>query len=157
MLKFILDKNIPLELQSAKFYELWIKDMAELCDIFCDILNNESVSFNLGTNRGCKRYHVDNVPMRLLVTYAGKGTEWLPSQFADRHAFEAGKPNEEILKDPSGCEFINIWDIAVFRGGRKGVLHRTPDAALNGPSIMLRLDEESFWNDVLGQSTMVYT
>ncbi len=60
--------------------------------------------------------------------------------------------NEFILKDPSARQFVGLWDIAVFRGGPKGVLHRTPDSALNGPSILMRLDREDFWNNVLGQS-----
>lgn len=41
------------------------------------------------------------------------------------------------------------WDIAVFRGGPKGLLHRTPNAAKNGPSIMMRLDYVSFWDYIL--------
>ena len=74
--------------------------------------------------------------MRLLVTYAGKGTEWLPDEFVDRNAYENGLPNESILKNPSRSKFINTWDVAIFRGGSDGLLHRSPDAALNGTSII---------------------
>ena len=87
--------------------------------------------------------------MRLLVTYAGKGTEWLPDEFVDRNAYENGLPNESILKNPSRSKFINTWDVAIFRGGSDGLLHRSPDAALNGTSIMMRLDHEYFWNEVM--------
>ena len=108
--------------------------MANVCNIFCDLLGEDAIGFCLGTERGCRRYHIDNVPKRMLVTYAGKGTEWLPDEAADREAFLSGEPNEKIIKDPSALQFINQWDVAVFRGGPEGVLHRTPDAALNGPS-----------------------
>ena len=37
----------------------------------------------------------------------------------------------------------------LFRGGSDGLLHRSPDAALNGTSIMMRLDHEYFWNEVM--------
>ena len=74
--------------------------------------------------------------MRLLVTYAGKGTEWIPDEFVDRNAYENGLPNESILKNPSRSKFINTWDVAIFRGGSDGLLHRSPDAALNGTSIL---------------------
>ncbi len=95
---------------------------------FCDFLKIESVGFSLGTKRFCKRYHLDNVPMRLLETYAGKGTEWLPDKFVDRNAYENGLPNESILKNLSKSKFINTWDVAIFCGGSDGLLHRSPNA-----------------------------
>ena len=150
-IRYILQESISNDLQTDPFYALWVRDMANLCKTFCEILNNNSVGFQLGTKRGCRRYHTDNVPMRLLVTYAGKGTQWLPNQAADRVAFEAGKPNEAILKDPSAIKYINIWDVAIFRGGHKGILHRTPDEALDYSSIMLRLDNENFWDDIFSE------
>ena len=151
-LKSILNEDIPSNLQVDPFYPLWIKDMASVCDIFCEMVGEDAIGFCLGTERGCRRYHIDNVPLRLLVTYAGQGTEWLPDVAADRQAFESGMANKFILKDPSARQFAGLWDVAVFRGGPAGVLHRTPDAALNGPSILMRLDREDFWSNVLGQS-----
>ena len=151
-IRLLLEEDIPANLQSDPFFELWVADMANVCNVFCDMVEEDAIGFCLGTERGCRRYHIDNVPMRLLVTYAGQGTEWLPESASDRQAFEGGMSNEFILKDPSARQFVGLWDIAVFRGGPKGVLHRTPDSALNGPSILMRLDREDFWNNVLGQS-----
>jgi hypothetical protein len=147
----ILKDDIPSNMQNDPFYTHWVADMAEVCGTFCDTLNSEAVSFFLGTERGCRRYHIDNVPMRLLVTYAGQGTEWLPDEAADRIALAKGAPNEDIIKDPSKRQFMNNWDIAIFRGGPKGLLHRTPDAALGNPSILMRLDYASFWDKILKQ------
>ena len=148
-IEYLLEEDIPTRLQSDPFYEYWLSDMAEVCSIFCDTLGTEAVDFCLGTERGCRRYHTDNVPLRALVTYAGTGTEYVPDEAADRKAFAEGAPNEKIIKDPSAIRFLNTWDVAVFRGGPKGLLHRTPDAALNGPSILLRLDHPSFWDGIM--------
>ncbi len=126
----------------------WIRDMAEICGVFADILEQPSVGFCLGTERGCSRYHVDNVPMRLLVTYAGTGTEWLPESAADRDAWASGGHNDQIVIDPAAKQFLNPMDIAIFRGGEDGVLHRTPDDALSGQSILMRLDNPSFWDNI---------
>ncbi len=145
-IRVILAEELSEEIKSAPFYEFWLSDMAMICDIFCEIEDSDSIGFWLGSNRGCRRYHIDNVPQRMLVTYAGKGTEWLPDEAADREAFANGEPNEKIVKDRSAIQFLNQWDVAVFRGGPKGLLHRTPDAALNGPSILMRLDNPSFWD-----------
>ncbi|MBC62278.1 MAG: hypothetical protein CMP11_07460 [Zetaproteobacteria bacterium] len=142
----LLVNKIHTKLQVDPFYKIWLDDMAKVCEIFCETLESEAVSFYLGTQRSCRRYHVDNVPLRLLVTYAGLGTEWIPDDAADRLAFESGAPNEEIIKDPSKKQFINTWDIAIFQGGPKGLLHRTPDEALKKPSVFLRLDHSSFWD-----------
>ena len=95
-----------------------------------------------------KRYHVDNVPQRLLVTYFGEGTEWLPDDAGDKIAYLNGEPNEKILKDPKKKQFVNEWDIAIFKGGLKGLLHRTPDSALHKHSILLRLDHANYWKNI---------
>ena len=42
--------------------------------------------------------------------------------------------NEQIIKDKSAIRYINKWDIAIFRGGENGILHRTPNSALDGSS-----------------------
>lgn len=145
----ILEDEISADLQSDPFYQHWVSDMTEVCISFCDTQGNDAVAFWLGSERGCRRYHIDNVPLRALVTYAGTGTEYLPDEAADRRAFADGAPNENIIKDPSAIRFMKAWDVAVFRGGPQGLLHRTPDAALNGPSILMRLDHPSFWDRVM--------
>ena len=150
-IKRTLRDIIPLSSQTNSFYKTWVSDMSEICQIFCDTLNSKSVSFCLGTERGCSRYHIDNVPMRLLVTYMGQGTEWLPNEIANRAAFEEGLPNEKIVKDSSKIKSIKTFNVAIFRGGAAGLLHRTPDSALKNPSILLRLDHESFWDNILKQ------
>lgn len=148
-IKYILENEIPNQIQQDAFYEVWISDMAKICSVFCDTLNDDSIGFCLGTQRGCKRYHIDNVPMRLLVTYAGQGTEWLPDEAVNKNALSRHGSNDEIIKDPSARRFMNPWDVSIFRGGPKGLLHRTPDSALQNPSILMRLDHSSFWTKII--------
>jgi hypothetical protein len=145
----LLKNTLPTSIQSHSFYNFWLEDMSDICKLFCTFLNTNKLSFWLGNARGCKRYHVDMVPFRLLVTYEGQGTELLPNYAADREAFIEGKPNNEIIKDKSARKFINKWDVAIFRGGRNGILHRTPDSALDyNSSILMRLDDSSFLEEI---------
>ena len=146
--QYLLSDTIPEEIQNDFFYETWIKDMAHLCTLFCVIEKSSFISFYVSSHRGCRRYHIDNVPLRLLVTYAGQGTEWLPDEFADKTAYKNGEPNENIIKDISAKQFIGEWDIAVFKGGPEGLLHRTPDSALKNNSILMRLDHPKFWKNI---------
>ena len=144
----LLEDEISEDLKSSDFYMQWVIDMAGVCNIFCETLATSTVGFCLATQRACQRYHIDNVPLRLLVTYYGKGTEWVPDSAVDRLAYDSGMPNDKILTSNKARKFLNAWDVAIFRGGPDGLLHRTPDAALNTPSILLRLDHESFWDTV---------
>ena len=147
-IKSVLLDVFAFEIKASIFYETWINDIAHLCKIFSDIQNTNSISMWLGSKRGCKRYHIDNVPQRLLVTYSGEGTEWLPDDAGDKIAYLNGEPNEKILKNSKRKQFVNEWDIAIFKGGSKGLLHRTPDSALNKHSILLRLDHAYYWKNV---------
>lgn len=145
----LLNNEISDEIKSEPFYVNWLDDMSKISQVFCNILGEKSISFWLGSQRGCKRYHVDMVPYRLLVTYTGQGTELLPNKAANRKAFICGKPNKDIIKDKSALSYVNEWDIAIFRGGNRGILHRTPDSALNDDSsLLMRLDTFAFLEEV---------
>ena len=146
----LLNIKIFQDLQFDPFYKYWLIDMSQICKEFCSFLGEDRLSFWLGSERGCKRYHVDMVPFRLLVTYDGQGTELLPNKAANRNAFFEGKSNEKILKNRTKLIYINKWDIAIFRGGKNGILHRTPDSVSNGNySILMRLDDSSFLKDII--------
>lgn len=144
----ILNRAIPDEnIRGDPFFNTWLRDMAEICKTFCKLEKSDEIAFSLETERGCSRFHVDVVPQRLLVTYVGQGTEWIPDEAADRNAFVKLKPNSKILLDPSALQHMGPWDVTVFRGGRDGLLHRTPDSALNAKNLLLRLDHSSFWDN----------
>ena len=148
-IKNLLVNSLPKNIQCNPFYDIWLDDMSKVCKLFCEFLNENKLSFWLGNSRGCSRFHVDMVPYRLLVTYEGQGTELLPDHAADRVAFTDGKSNSKIIKDKSSLKSLDKWDIAIFKGGKNGILHRTPDSALKDySSILMRLDNFSFLEDI---------
>ena len=122
----LLEDEISEDLKSSDFYMQWVIDMAGVCNIFCETLATSTVGFCLAIQRACQRYHIDNVPLRLLVTYYGKGTEWVPDSAVDRLAYDSGMPNDKILINNNARKFLNAWDIAIFRGGPDGLLHGRP-------------------------------
>ena len=144
-IKYHLNKESLNRVQDQIFYYKWIKDMSEICILYSDIIKKNSLNFSLKTSRGCKRYHIDNVPLRLLVTYYGKGTEWLPKDACDYSAYYNGESNEKIVKIKNKSKFIKPWSIAVFKGQKfkgstEAILHRTPNEALNKKSLLMCLD-----------------
>ena len=72
-------------MQKNPFYDYWLKDMADICALFCEMENSYSIGFSFGTDRGYRRFHIDQVTQRLLVAYSRKGTKWLPEDHADYH------------------------------------------------------------------------
>lgn len=89
----------------------------------------------------CRRWHRDCVPLRLLCTYRGPGTEWVPPVESAR-----------ALSDPDGYDRpshrLGTHEVAVFKGcgfagaptlltHDSGIVHRSPRIAsagdLSGP------------------------
>ena len=56
-------------------------------------------------------YHVDMVPFRLLVTYAGMNC----NEAADRDAFLNGKPNNNIVKDKNAINLNKRFFVEVMK------------------------------------------
>ena len=133
----LFSHNFSTAVISDSFYKIWVQDISQAIKFFCKLQNTTSLSFWLSSKRVCQKFHVDKVNLRLLITYSGIGTEWLPLTIDQLHTLK----NIETQKS----NFINPWDIAIFRGKSQGFVHRTPTAALISPSILLRLDHPDFF------------
>ena len=51
-IKHILNKNISDNYKKHGIYNHWVKDMSNICNMFCNIINSDSISFSLGNSRG---------------------------------------------------------------------------------------------------------
>lgn len=91
---------------------------------------------------GCRRFHVDAVGLRLLCTWHGAGTEWLPLAGGGVTARALGaRPPVRPRRIPAGS-------IAILKGeGRagdagRGCIHRSPPMGRSpSPRLLLCLDE----------------
>ena len=83
-------KNISKILEEAIGIEddaiALIIDVKDIVDIFCCLFDVNQVGLRLVSlnHAMCPRFHVDNVPCRLLTTYCGNGTEWLNHDCVNR-------------------------------------------------------------------------
>jgi hypothetical protein len=68
--------------------ELLAEDIANLVDMFCCLfdLKRGALRMTVLDRAMCPRFHVDRVPCRLVTTYQGIATEWLPHNVADRNS-----------------------------------------------------------------------
>lgn len=110
-----------------------IADCAALARRFADIMAAKRLRLRLDVveDDGCRRFHLDNVPARLLMTLRGRGTEYgaLPA---------AGDP-DPVFRLPAHAA-------AIFRGARwpgpeaTGLVHRSPPIRAGETRLLLVVD-----------------
>lgn len=127
---------------AAVFYS----DIHQVLDMFACLFDAKILGVRINTleHAMCPRFHTDNVAVRLITTYYGLGTEWLPDQLTNRHALGtafAGQINAPgaIIGDEQFIQRMNAGDVALFKGelwegneGR-GIVHRSPAVTLQQP------------------------
>ena len=42
-IEFLLEEGLSIDVQRDPFYKLWLKDMARVCSLFCEVEQNESI------------------------------------------------------------------------------------------------------------------
>ncbi|REL28967.1 DUF1826 domain-containing protein [Thalassotalea euphylliae] len=127
--------------------------IALLVDMFCTLFELERVGLRLThlTHAMCPKFHVDKVPCRLVATYTGNATEWLPNECVNRAKLgfgSQGLPDERsgIIRDLSQINQLNAGDVALLKGESwhdnegGGLVHRSPRLADNEQRLLLTLD-----------------
>jgi hypothetical protein len=103
------------------------------------------------TNAMCPRFHVDRIPCRLITTYLGTGTDWLPHESVNRSKLGAG--NGGLSDSESGLysaghhiETLLPGDVALLKGelwaGNEGagMVHRSPAMKPDERRLLLSFD-----------------
>lgn len=129
------------------------RDVAELVDMFCCLFECRYAGLRLAvlSRAMCPRFHVDNVPCRLVTTYRGPATQWLPHDRVDRARLGAGsngKPDAEsgLYSSPGSIRELSPGDVALLKGelwdGNEGagLVHRSPGVADGESRLLLTLD-----------------
>lgn len=113
--------------------EAWLADVNTVIDMFRCLFAPSAVGVRLHVLTGtmCPRFHVDRVPARLLLTYAGKGTEWLTEDQVIREDQVTRLPEQTTKADD--IQVIPTGAVAILKGelweGNEGLglVHRSPD------------------------------
>jgi hypothetical protein len=128
-------------------------DIAELVGMFCMLFGLESagVRLNVLDNAMCPKFHVDRIPCRLVTTYHGAPTEWLPHDLVDRSKLghgACGQLDHEsgLFKRPQDIQQLHCGDVALLKGDLWddnegcGLVHRSPHTQESGRRLFLSLD-----------------
>ncbi len=116
----------------------WLRaDVAARLEELVALTNADKLSVSFGpvrTNQ-CPKFHVDYVPYRLVTTYTGPGTEWVPDALVRRAALEreeqdAAAANRHVVPDPSAVRHAAAGEVLIMKGARHenrvGAVHRSP-------------------------------
>ncbi|CTQ59654.1 DUF1826 domain-containing protein [Roseibium album] len=119
---------------SGRERDMLTGDIGALALLVAKTLKTRQVGIRLDVSDEimCPKFHVDNVPARLLCTYRGTGTQYVP---------------EGWDADPERIGQVARGAVALFRGGawpgaeRTGLLHRSPAPDIGaGPRLLLVID-----------------
>ena len=132
------------------------KNIAELVDMFCCLFELKRAGLRLAAlNRAmCPRFHVDRVPCRLITTYQGVATEWLPHQVVDRSKLGLGSNGQSdldsgLFRHQRDIQQLNCGDVALLKGElwegneNAGLVHRSPAVPAGESRLLLTLDVSS--------------
>ncbi len=135
---------------------LLLQDIVKALDIFEQTTKASTFRLllaSISTNM-CRKFHTDINYLRLLCTYIGPGTLWLPNEAADQLDRQRGKAYQEDYIDPHLIQQARTGDLVILKGALfpdgNAVLHRSPTIEDDGEvRLLLRIDTNdraSFWN-----------
>lgn len=118
-----------------------LADIGFLLKLFIGLSQASRVQLFFGAVRNdqCRKFHQDYVRLRLINTYLGPGTQWVPEDAVRRQALEqpdssVARDNLRIVPDPSLVRHAQPGEVIVLKGTRypgneRGAIHRSPPIA----------------------------
>lgn len=116
----------------------WVhNDLRTLLHHFALCAGGRKVRLEFGPvlDNQCRKFHVDHMHLRLITTYVGPGTQWVPESAVRRAGFErcygrVSDANRAIVPDRTRVRHAVAGDVLAMKGVRhgdgRGVVHRSP-------------------------------
>ena len=126
-------------------YDGFIADVAWLVSAFACLLGAKRIGVRLRLldKAMCPRFHVDHVPVRLITSYAGVGSDWLEEGAMPRS--KLGQPGVEP-QDEALIQRLDSGHVALAKGEKwhgnegRGLIHRSPQPPAGERRLLLTLD-----------------
>jgi hypothetical protein len=131
------------------------QDIAWLAESYGALLERRHLHGQLAVvaHDACRKLHVDNVTIRLLCTYAGPGTQWVPNEDVVRENLaridvDLEEANRSVLRHADAVRQCKAGDVLLLKGEafRRnrgfGAVHRSPPiAARDLRRLVFKIDE----------------
>lgn len=123
----------------------FVADIAWLVGAFACLVDARRIGLRLRAldKAMCPRFHVDHVPLRLITSYAGVGSQWLGEGLMERRRLgePAAEPQDEAL-----IKRAAVGDVLLAKGEKwignegGGLIHRSPQPPEGERRLLLTLD-----------------
>jgi hypothetical protein len=127
--------------------------ISEIIDMFCVLFDTNKVGLRLSVldQAMCPRFHFDRVPCRLVTTFCGIGTQWLPNNKVNMSKLghgSGGKSDEEsgLISEKVDVQSLVCGDVALLKGdtweGNEGsaLVHRSPALKVGEYRLLMTID-----------------
>lgn len=123
----------------------FLADVAWLVRAYACLLDAERIGLRLRAldKAMCPRFHVDHVPLRLISSYVGVGSQWLEEGAMPRSGL--GQPGAEP-RDAASIRQLQAGHVALAKGEKwqgnegRGLIHRSPQPPAGERRLLLTLD-----------------
>ena len=128
-------------------------DVSYLAFMFCKLFGQKKLWLRLdGIDRPmCPRFHTDQLKCRLVTTYVGPATQWIPHHLVNRSKLgygNDGKPDEKsgLFSSNKDIEQLDTGHVALLKGESwkgndgAGLVHRSPHQEGDYKRLYLTID-----------------
>ncbi|EKJ84977.1 uncharacterized protein DUF1826 [Leptospira meyeri] len=139
-----IDKYLPIHYNRTVLD--FAKEMLQLSNLFAMVTGLKEHNLHISTieTTQCPLYHVDFLSYRMICTYIGPSTQWIPNFNADRNHLGCGR-NNHLVKDFRLVRETENFDVILMKGDthpndpNNGCIHKSPEI-INGSRIFIRID-----------------
>lgn len=126
-----------------------VDDVARLLADFAHIALVKDLRLSLSTvnTNMCRRFHTDVNDLRLLCTYVGPGTLWLPNDAVNDNAIRGHDHHAPIERSPEDVQQVGTGHVVILKGALypgdpvSACVHRSPTIEETGQQrLLLRID-----------------
>ncbi len=157
---FLVDK-IGADEKLISLYE----DIQYLTKLFCELFDIKDAWLRIDAidKPMCPRFHADHLKCRLVTTYYGPGTQWLPNSLVNRN--KLGHGNNGLADDISGLfskksdiENLDVGDIGLLKGEAwvnnegLGLVHRSPHTDSNYKRLYVTIDFGDLYRSIFNNN-----